>query len=205
MIDRPTLAFIERRVSAHAFDPAHIAPDAEITRLIDLAARAPTAYNLQNWRFIALRSAEVKARLRGLAWVQPKVEAASVVFIICGALPDAARLPERLEPSVSAGFMPAEIPPIWRAAAEKGYADLQAARDEALRSASFGAANLIFAAEALGLASCPMGGFDAEGVARAFGLQAEEIPVLLVAIGRPLPGGWPQKPRRPLSEILDFA
>ncbi len=109
MIDHPTLALIERRVSAHAFDPAHIAPDAEIKR------------------FVALRSAEVKARLRGLAWGQPKVEAASVVFIICGALPDAARLPERLEPSVSAGFMPAEIPQIWRAAAEKGYADPQAA------------------------------------------------------------------------------
>ncbi len=64
---------------------------------------------------------------------------------------------------------------------------------------------MILAAEALGLASCPMGGFDAERVARAFGLKAEEILVLLVAIGRPLPGGWPQKPRRPLSEILDLA
>jgi hypothetical protein len=30
--------------------------DAEIARLVQLATRAPTAYNLQNWRFIAVRT-----------------------------------------------------------------------------------------------------------------------------------------------------
>jgi nitroreductase len=46
-------------------------------------------------------------------------------------------------------------------------------------------------------------GFDAERVAAEFGLKPNEIPVLLVAVGRAAPGNWPQKPRRPLGEVLE--
>ncbi|KAB2680884.1 nitroreductase family protein [Brucella pseudintermedia] len=200
-----TISLIERRVSANLFDPSHKLEDAAIERLARLATRAPTAYNLQNWRFIAVRTAEAKARLRALAWNQAKVEDAAVTFIVCGVLPDPASLPERLSPAVAAGYMPADMPATWRAAAGGQYADPQAARDEAVRSATLGAATLIHAAEALGLASGPMTGFEPQGVARAFGLAREEVPVMLVAVGRAAPGNWPQKPRRPLAEVLEIS
>lgn len=45
-------------------------------------------------------------------------------------------------------------------------------------------------------------GFDADAVARTFALREGEIPVLLLAVGRALPGNWPRKPRRPLSEVM---
>ena len=201
----PAISLIEQRMSANRFDASHALTNAEIKELVRLATRAPTAYNLQNWRFIAAHTAETKARLRALAWGQPKVEDAAVTFIVCGVLPDAQTLPERLQPSVAAGYMPADMPSAWRTAAVAQYADPRTARDEAVRSATLGAATLIHAAGALGLASGPMAGFDAEGVARAFGLQANDVPVLLVAVGRTAPGNWPQKPRRPLAEVLEIS
>jgi nitroreductase len=201
----PTIDLIERRVSANLFDPDHALADAEIEELTRLATRAPTAYNLQNWRFIALRTPEAKARLRQLAYGQAKVSEAAVTFIICGVLPDHADIPDRLHPSVTAGFMPAEMASRWQEAVRAKYADPQTARDEAVRSATFGATTLIYAAEAMGLASGAMIGFDAEGVAREFGLEGDEVPVMLVAIGRAAPGNWPQKPRRPLHEVLKIA
>lgn len=200
-----TISLIERRVSANLFDASHTLTETEIEELVRLATRAPTAYNLQNWRFIAVRTAQTKARLRALAWNQPKVEDAAVTFIVCGVLPDAETLPERLQPSVDAGYMPAGMPSAWRTAAGNQYADPQAARDEAVRSATLGAATLILAAEALGLASGPMVGFDAEGVGREFGLTRDEVPAMLVAVGRAAPGNWPQKPRRPLAEVLEIS
>jgi nitroreductase len=193
----PTIDVIERRVSANLFDPDHVLMDAEIEELARLATRAPSAYNLQNWRFIATRTSDAKARLRQLAYGQPKVSEAAVTFIICGVLPDHTDLPERLLPSVLAGFMPTEIASRWQDAVRAKYADPQTARDEAV--------TLIYAAEAMGLASGAMIGFDAEGVARAFGLERNEVPVMLVAIGRAAPGNWPQKPRRPLGEVLELA
>ncbi len=205
MMTNPTISLIEQRVSANLFDASHTLTDAEIRELVRLATRAPTAYNLQNWRFIAVRAAETKARLRALAWNQPKVEDAAVTFIVCGVLPEAETLPKRLQPSVDAGYMPADMPSAWRAAAGTQYANPQTARDEAVRSATLGAATLILAAEALGLASGPMVGFDAEGVGREFGLTQNEVPAMLVAVGRAAPGNWPQKARRPLAEVLEIS
>src|SRR4030081_3682934 len=59
----------------------------------------------------------------------------------------------------------------------------QMQRDEAIRSATFGAASLLYAAEVHGFGSCPMIGFDHVAVASEFSLLPDEIPVLLVAIG----------------------
>jgi nitroreductase len=200
-----TIALIEKRVSANRFDAGHTLSETEIADLVRLAARAPSAYNLQNWRFIAARTPEAKSRLRQLAHGQAKVAEAAVTFIICGQLPDHADIPTRLRPFTEEGFMPASMTTDWKEGARTQYADERAARDEAVRSATFGAATLIHAAEAMGLATGPIGGFDAEGVAGAFGLHAHEIPVMLVAIGRAAPGNWPQKPRRPLHEVLQIS
>jgi nitroreductase len=200
----PTIALIEQRVSANAFDTCHALSDAEVETLVRLATRAPTAYNLQNWRFIAVRDAAAKDALRALAFDQAKVSNAAVTFIVCGVLPDSEHIPERLRLFVEAGYMRAEMSSTWQEGARAKYADPQAARDEAVRSASLGAATLMYAAGALGLASGPMNGFDADAVATEFGLASDELPVMLVAVGRPAPGNWPQKPRRSLSEVLQI-
>lgn len=199
------LALSEQRVSANRFDASHVLPDTVIGELVRLATRAPTAYHLQNWRFVAVKTPEAKATLRALAYDQAKVSDAAVTFIVCGQLPDALRIHERLSPFVESGHMTAQTSWSWQDGARAKYANPRDARDEAVRSASLGAATLIYAAEAMGFVSGPMGGFDAEGVARAFALGADEVPVMLVCVGRAAPGNWPQKPRRPLSEVLVIA
>jgi nitroreductase len=50
----------------------------------------------------------------------------------------------------------------------------------------------------------PMFGFDAEAVAEEFGLAEDEVPVMLLSVGRERPGNWPQKPRLPVAEVLDL-
>ncbi|MEP7456416.1 nitroreductase family protein [Phyllobacterium sp. SB3] len=199
-----TINLIEQRVSANHFDASHVLSEVEVEALIHLATRAPTAYNLQNWRFIAARAPETKVRLRNIAYDQGKVSDAAVTFIVCGQLPDHTTLQERLSPFVEAGFMPVDMASGWQEGARTQYADPQTARDEAIRSATLGAATLIFAAEAMGLVSGPMVGFDPESVKREFGLAHNEIPVILIAVGRPAPGNCPQKPRRPIAEVLEI-
>ncbi|MCD0503385.1 nitroreductase family protein [Bordetella petrii] len=205
-MENPLIAAIQQRVSANHFDPAHRIAPADIERLAELATRAPTAFNLQNWRFIAVHTPDRKARLRELAWGQAKVADAAATFIVVGALARADRLAERLQPSVAAGFMPAAMVPAWEGAARNLYdGQPRQQRDEAVRSAALGASTLMLAAQALGLASCPMSGFDPAGVASEFGLAPGELPVMLVAVGRAASGNWPQKPRRPLEQVLELA
>ena len=81
----------------------------------------------------------------------------------------------------------------------------QLQRDEAVRSASLASMTLMLAAQGMGLASCPMSGFDAAGVAREFALSPDEVPVMLVAVGDAAAGNWPQKRRKPVAQVLGFA
>lgn len=81
-MSNPIVALIESRASASHFDPAFGMSLAEIERLIDLATRAPTAYNFQNWHFLAVRTEESKERLMRCAYGQQKVADAAVTFVI---------------------------------------------------------------------------------------------------------------------------
>ena len=67
-MNHPALDLIEQRASTNHFDPSHRLETSEIQRLVQLATRAPTAYNLQNWRFIAVCTPEAKRTLRALAY-----------------------------------------------------------------------------------------------------------------------------------------
>ncbi|WP_300303358.1 nitroreductase family protein [Ferrovibrio sp.] len=101
--------------------------------------------------------------------------------------------------------MSADTATQWINGADALYShDPRMQRDEAVRSATFGAATLMFAAAAYGLSTGAMIGFDPDAVAQGFGLSGNEIPVLLMTVGRPASGNWPQKPRRPLDQVLEF-
>lgn len=195
---------ITQRVSSNNFDPAFRVDDTTIRELISYASEAPSAYNLQNWRFIAVRSPERKLDLMALAYGQEKVANAAVTFIVCGVLEPHRGLRAAMQGFHEDGHIDQDFLDEWieeAASAYEGKAGMQ--RDEAIRSASLAAMNLMIAAQAMGLASGPMIGFDAEAVRADFGLAPTEIPVLLVAVGRAAPGNWPRKRRRPVDQVLD--
>lgn len=196
---------IESRRATKYYDPSASLSDNDIRELVRIGTTAPTSFHLQNWRFIAVRSPGAKKKLSPIAWSQPPITEAAVTFIICGQLADSRVIPERLQPLVDMGVMAARTVPEWEAPARDLYMEHpQRQRDEAVRTATFGASAMIYAAASMGLGSTPMIGFDAEGVAREFGLADNEIPVLLLSVGKERPGNWAQKPRRALNEVLDL-
>jgi nitroreductase len=193
------------RSAAKYYDPDAALSDDQIRELVQIGTSAPTSFHMQNWRFIAVRTPEAKARLSPIAWSQPAILDASVTFVIVGQVADSSVIPDRLAPLVEAGVMPATMVPEWELPARNLYmAYPQRRRDEAVRTATFGAAAMIYAARSLGLGSTPMIGFDADAVHGAFGLAEDEVPVMLLSIGVERPGNWAQKPRRPVADVLDL-
>src|SRR5436305_5317226 len=92
------------RSATKYFDPAASLSDDQIHELVRIGTTAPTSFHLQNWRFIAVRTPEAKARLRPIAWDQPAITEAAVTFIVVGQLADSSVVPERLAPVVEAGI-----------------------------------------------------------------------------------------------------
>lgn len=196
---------IEARISANHFDTTRPLTDDEIAELVRLATLAPSAFNAQNWKFVAVRSDSAKARLLPLAFGQQKVAHAAVTFIVCGTLDVHRTLPGALRPSLDTGLLDQPTYDGWVGAADSMYRNnpvLQ--RDEAIRSASLAAMTLMLAAQDKGLVSGPMIGFDPQGVAQAFGLAPTDVPAMLVTVGYPAHGNWSQKPRKPISDVLIF-
>src|ERR1700750_2319645 len=110
-MSNPVIETILSRTAAKYYDPAAPLSDDEIRELVRIGTTAPTSFHLQNWRFIAVRTREAKARLSPIAWNQPAVSDAAVTFIVCGQLVETSVIPERLAPLVRAGVMPASMVP----------------------------------------------------------------------------------------------
>lgn len=196
---------IEQRISANMFDPAKSLTTGQIEELVRLATCAPTAFNFQNWKFIAVQTKEAKERLQAVAYGQQKIVDASVTFIVCGKLEAHKGLAHALKPSVASGLLEQSMADAWVQMAHDGHeGNPERQRDEAVRSASMGAMTLMLAAQGMGLVSGPMIGFDPAGVAKAFNLSSNDIPAMLVAVGYAAPGNWPQKPRLPVKEVLSI-
>ena len=201
----PVIETMLSRSAAKYYDQNAKLSDEEISELIKIGTTAPTSFHLQNWRFIAVRTPEAKARLHPIAWKQPAILDAAVTFIVIGQLVDTSVIPSRLEPLVKAGVMPESMVPEWEIPARNLYMPYpERRRDEAIRTATFGAAAIIYAARSLGYGATPMIGFDFDAVAKEFGLKEDEIPAMLLTVGPEREGNWKQKPRRPLEEVLDF-
>jgi nitroreductase len=194
---------LEQRNATNHFDSNRPVTDAQLQELLRLATLAPSAYNLQNWSFIAVRSAAAKAQLKAAAYQQTKVTEAPLTLVVCGTLQAHRTLAARLQPSIDAKLLPPSVVESWVAMASgshEGNAQLQ--RDEAFRSASLAAMALMLAAQAMGLSTGPMSGFDPAAVAQAFALSPDEVPVMLITLGYAAPSNWAQKPREAVSTVL---
>jgi len=196
---------ILQRTSANNFDPTHVMSREDITELVSLATESPSSFNMQNWRFIAVTSPEAKQRLKAAAFNQPKVGDAAVTFVVVGEVGGHQHLPRLIKPMLDAGAINQAAYDGWIGMANGLYEGKdQFQRDEAIRSASLASMTLMLAATGKGYVSGAMIGFDPAAVSAECGLAANEVPVMLIAVGRPAAGNWPRKVRRSIDEVLSL-
>ena len=154
------LKVLNERTSAEHFDGATPIPVQEIKELLSEACQAPSSFNIQHWRFIAVTDERIRERLKGttIAPNQERVAKAPLVFLILGDLNGHRRLEGILNETVHAGLLPREIADVWLTMANGMYgSDPRLARDEAIRSGSLAAMILMLAAGNRGYVSCPIG------------------------------------------------
>ena len=116
---------ISTRISANKFDVAKKLSEQEIRDLVYHATQAPSSFNLQHWRFVAITEGEDKERLKNVAYDQQKVVDAAVTFIVLGDLKAHERLASILAQSVKAGILDQERADTWVETAHQTYANPQ--------------------------------------------------------------------------------
>lgn len=189
---------IEKRRAVKHFDPNHSFNEEEKNNILNLAIQTPTAFNIQNWRFVVIADPEVRKKIRAVSWDQAQVTDASMLIILCADLKAWNKSPERYWKDG-----PQEVRDILLPAIDGYYnGKPQVERDEAMRSCGMVAQTLMLTAKAMGYDSCPMDGFDFDEVAKIINLPDDHVISMFVAIGKKAKDVWPKPGQLPLEDVV---
>ncbi len=189
---------IETRRSVKAYDANHRMSEAEIEKLIAGAMLSPTAFNIQNWRFVVVRNPEIRKQIRAVAWDQAQVTDASLLVVMCADLKAWEKQPGRYWRNADKPIQDFMVPAIDQYYRGKD----QVQRDEAMRSCGIAAMNLMLHAKEMGYDSCPMDGFDFDAVGKLINLPQDHVIAMFVAIGKGIKAAWPRGGQLPMNEVL---
>ncbi len=216
-----------RRATRH-FRPGPI-DRALLDRLVEIARWAPSGYNLQPTHFVVVIDPLTREKLAAACMGQDPVREVPAVIVVTGARRVAAEhfeavlqmdrasgatsdayaaaLRKYVPLSFSKGFLgvgwlwKATLLPIVRLFTP--VPSIPAVHNSywLAKQTMLSAMNLMLAAEAAGLSTLPMEGFDEARVRRALGIPASQVVTLVIAIGYGIaPLG--EKTRLPLDRIL---
>ena len=189
---------IRSRRSIKHFDASHSMTEAEVNELMSLAILSPTAFNIQNWRFVVVGDQELRKQIRAVAWDQAQVTDTSLFIVLCADLKSWEKQPDRYwvnAPKEVREFMLPAIDDYYR-----GKDQVQ--RDEAMRSCGIVAQTLMLTAKSMGYDACPMDGFDFEKVAELIHLPDDHVIAMFVAIGKGTKEAWPRPGQLALDEVV---
>jgi nitroreductase len=176
-----TEAIVERR-SVKAYDPNHKMTEQEIAKLMSLAMLSPTAFNIQNWRFVVVTDPALRQQIRAVSWDQAQVEEASLLVVLTADLKAWEKQPERYWVNAPKPVQDFLIPAIGNY--YQGNEQVQ--RDEGMRSCGMAATTLMLAAKEMGYDTCPMDGFDFDAVSKLLNLPKDHTPAMFVVVGKAL-------------------
>ena len=189
---------IEKRRSVKHYDASHVMASEEVDEILSLAILSPTAFNIQNWRFVTVTDKELRKQIRQAAWDQSQVTDASLFIILCADMKSWEKQPERYWLNA-----PKEVQEFILPAIDNYYRDKdQVQRDEAMRSCGIAAQTLMLAATSMGYDSCPMDGFDFDKVAELINLPADHVIAMFVAIGKGTKEAWPRGGQLGLDKVV---
>lgn len=173
---------VRARRSVRNFRPDPVDLD-DIARIVELTTMAPSAWNLQPWRFAVISDPATKAELQAAAFHQRQVgEAPVVVALHCDMVAALERVDDALHPS-----MPPEAKAGYKANILNTFAAMPPEARDAWGTAQGNIAlgYLLLLLEVHGYATSPMLGFNPPEVRRILGLPDHATIPALVAIGHP--------------------
>ena len=179
----------------------------EMTHILEEATLAPSSVNMQPWRFLVIDSAEGKATLAPLAkFNQVQVETSSAVIAVFGDMNAVDSIDTIYDMAVEKGLMPQDVRDRQVPAIKGFYSpeDTDTLRDSILIDSGLVSMQLMLVARAHGYDTNPIGGYEKDQIAEAFGMDKDRyLPVMLLSIGKAVDAGYPSV-RLPINDITDW-
>ena len=189
---------IQQRRSIKHYDPDHVMTQEEINTLLSYAILSPTAFNIQNWRFVVVTDKALRKKVRAVSWGQAQVEDASILIVLVADLMAWNNEPARYWKDAPKPVQDYLVPAIHEYYNDKP----EVQRDEAMRSCGMAAMNIMLTAKSMGYDTCPMDGFDFDKVAELLNLPTDNIPAMFVCVGKGIKEAMPRGGQLPLDQVV---
>ncbi len=160
----------------------------EMLEIINQAVRAPSAVNMQPWRFVVVDSAAGKRIIRPLIKYNTRqCDSSAAMIFVFGDMQCYQKAEQIYSTTVAKGFMPEHVKnelmdgfmPFYQNASKQTMNDIVKV------DCSLAAMQLMLVARAHGYDTNPMSGFEKSKIAEALGLDADRyVPVLMISIGK---------------------
>lgn len=196
---------IQDRRSVRSYDPQAKISREEMNEILQQATLAPSAANLQPWRFLVIDSQELKQKLLPIASDQQQVIEASAVIVVLGDL-EGYKLADKIYGmAVDAGYMPAETATSFVERYQGLFKSMprETVRQKISIDAGLVSMQLMLVARAKGYDTVPMGGYDQAKFVEAFDIPERYAPIMLIAIGKAAKPGHPTV-RLPIEDVAFF-
>jgi len=192
---------VMQRYATKKFDGRMVSEE-KIRELLEIIRFAPSALNLQPWKIKVITDKKVKEQLRPFSHDQAQITTCSHLLVFC-ADTDYDALIHRLDVLLKDHGAPEEMQKMVIGMARAFVATMPAEERFAWSQAQtyLALGNALNGAKALGLDSCPMGGFDPEEYSRILQIPAHLVPVMLCPVGYAADTPMP-KVRFALDEIV---
>lgn len=197
------LKAMQFRHACKIFDADKKIPDEDLRVILEAGRLSPSSFGLEHWRFIVVRTQELKEKLKEACFNQAQLSTCSDAVVI------AAKIEELLPGSeyVEARFAClADRPEMlqWVRDFYAGYYSGIDITQWSITQCHIAAANMMTAAAAIGIDSCPIGGFSLSKVMEALGLDELKHTVALI-----VPFGYrvnpqPQKYRLAFDDVVEY-
>ncbi|WP_228014638.1 nitroreductase family protein [Fortiea sp. LEGE XX443] len=178
---------IKQRRAARAFKSDAI-PEVILQEILELAAQAPSGFNLQPWRFIVVQNQQNKEKLQACAFNQRQVGEAPVVLICCGdrRAADMTNITSVIHLGEDEGIMTPSYANYLRSSIPEFFTNhpsFDTMETWTNRHTMLAVAYMMIVAKSFGVDSCPMEGFVSTQVKQAFQIPQEVDVCCLLALG----------------------
>lgn len=179
---------LEGRRSIRQYDPKVSISREEMLEMLNEAAKAPSSVNMQPWRFLIVQSEEGRATLKPLIRFNKRQNKSSSAMIVVFGDMRCYEYADRIyTESAAKGIMPKLMAKTQLSVIVPTYRKYDRAKmnDVVKIDSSLFAMQFMLVARSHGYDTNPIGGFEEDRIAEAFGLDAERyVPVLIMSIGK---------------------
>ena len=202
------LEALKFRHACKKFDPEKKISTEQLKNIIESARLSPTSFGIEAWKFLVIESDAVKQKLRPACWNQPQITDSSHVIVIL-------TRPGLVDPAseyVKKSFERRGLPEDATLAYIEKYQNhmetevfpRMSAYAWCSKQCYIGLANIMTAAAAEKIDSCPIEGFEKDLVEKALDIDTERYEVaVIVALGFRV-GEQKTRYRHPIEDIVEY-